>query len=207
MANYHEEVSTPQHLTLSFQVPNREACTVDITCQPCDDPKKYGNHIILPHIDLSKFLDYPVTYARVHSPHSRGYASYYGWIQVYRETPKLGKADDAPWKIDVYPAHGDLNTPFLALGPEPQVFDQPSRTDHHPPKDVDWDARTYLCYLDDGLLTKKVRPVLAFQWGFWIDDGKIKVKKVEEVDIEKAWEECKGLFEETYSGWNFLDKE
>lgn len=206
MAHTLEEVSTPQSLTLNFQAPDRHPCTVDITIEPCNDPKKYGNHILFPKTPLSKFLGFPVTNAKIHSPESRGYASYYGWMQVFRDVPELGAVGKATWHMDPVPVHQECNTPFVFFGPEPQLFDMPSRT-LDPVKDVDWEARSYLCYLEDGLLTKNVRPILAFRWGFWIDGGNVKVKPVAEVDVQAAWDECKGLFGKEFPGWKFLDKQ
>lgn len=200
-----EEVPTPQSLTLNFQVPDRHPCTVEVTVRPCDDPKKYGNHILFPETPLSKFIGFPVTNAKIHSPDSLGYAAYYGWIQVTRDTPEVGRLDHAQWIMDPVPVHKDSNTPFVFFGPEPQLFDMPSRT-AEPVEDIDWEARSYLCYVEDGLLTKRVRPVLAFGWGFWIDGGKVKVKRMREVDVQEAWEDCRGLFAKKFAGWKFLDK-
>jgi len=205
MADTLEEVSTPQSRTLNFQVPDRQPCTVEFTIEPCDDPKRYGNHILFPETPLSKFLGFPVANAKVHSPKSRGYAAYYGWMQVARDVPELGAVGKSEWHMDPVPVHKDCNTPFVFFGPEPQLFDMPSRTE--PPVDsLDWEARSYLCYLEDGLLTKVVRPILAVQWGFWIVDGKVKVKKAKVVDVGDAWEECKGRFETEFPGWKFLQK-
>lgn len=200
-----DPVTTSQLLDLNFHAPGREPCTVNVTVDICKDPKKYGNHLLFPETPIHKFFGFPVTNAKVHSPKSLGYGAYYGWIQVTRDIAEIGKVSSAPWEMDPVPVHKDCNTPFVFFGPEPQLFDMPSRT-ADPVEDIDWEARSYLCYVDDALLTKNVRPVLAFQWGFWIVDGKAKVKKVREVDVKDAWEECRGFFGEEFPGWSFLDK-
>ena len=86
----------------------------------------------------------------------------------------------------------------------------PSRTGQSR-REIDWEARSFLCYVRDVGLTRDVRPVLAFQWGFWIEGkgkgGEVKVKRAREVEVEEAWEECMGLFEARFPSWKFSVKE
>lgn len=107
--------------------------------------------------------------------------------------------------MDVYPPFCDLNYPFAFWGSEPTLIDAPNRdiTDSKW-EGYDWTARSFLTYDPKAAMEKVVLPILAFEWGFRIHDGKVLVKKLRQLDV-KVWNEHLDLFRTQYHGWEFRD--
>lgn len=201
-------IATNQNLTLEFSVSHRRKGTVSVSVRPDDEPEVQGMDLLFPNTPASDFLGFPLCHATVQSAaQARGYASMYGWIQLVRcnqsksGDAKLSDADE--WEMDPIPITSDLNTPFVWFGPEPSLFDGPSR-----PRDlqVDWICRSYLAYIGDVALTRDVRPILGFEWGFWMRGGEVFVKPLQRLE-DNAWSEHLGLLRNKFAGWTFHDGE
>ena len=173
--------------------PRRESCTVSVKLEPDQDPERHGQHLLGLHDDPMTTKGFPVIQATVSSPLSRTYASLYGWVQI-TNTP----GED--WVTDLYPLFQDLNNPYSFWGAQPTLVDAPSR----PPslEHYDWKARSFLCHGPDAAMTKHVVPLLAFEWGFWIEDYKPYVKRLLELPVA-SWNEHLELFRSKFSGWTF----
>ncbi|KAK5715805.1 hypothetical protein LTR17_016636 [Elasticomyces elasticus] len=194
MATKPGSVAVLQTLDMDFTVPGRDLARVTVSVRPNDNPRKIGQHLLFPDKPLEVFIGYPICQAEVSSPESIGYAAYYGWIQMVAE-------DSAGFEMDLLPMTADLNTPVCFFGAEPQLFDCPSRW-----KDVtnlDWTAVSFLTYVEDTTLSRDVRPILAFQWGFRIVDGDVRVKNLRPCNVDRAWEQQRGLLESKFVGWQF----
>ncbi|KAK0261972.1 hypothetical protein LTS00_018117, partial [Friedmanniomyces endolithicus] len=201
-----DAVQDKQTLSLTFKAPKRELSNITITIESNTDPVKIGQHLTFPdHEATSDFLGFPTCTAKICSPNSKGYAAIYGWIQMWRFSVLPDPILAVPWDMDEVPTFTGLNTPFCWFGPEPQLFNAPSRWAQD--REMDWSALSFLTYVEDALLSKKVRPVLAFEWGFWIKDRVKSVKPVVLREVGEAWEEQRGLLEGKFEGWVFGDVE
>lgn len=194
------DVAEVETLSIPFQVPNRSQAHVQVSVSVDTDPKRHGIDLLFPSATLSDYLGYPACTARItSSPHSQGYASIYGWVQVFREGIDATAASRATWGFDSIPIYESLETPFCWFGPDPTLFDAPSRPGV---QDVDWTARSFLTYLDDSLLSRTVKPILAFEWGFRIEDGKKSVKPLKRLSLD-AWDEQLKLLATKFPNWQF----
>lgn len=203
-------VSKQQTLSLDFHLSARRQGTVSITVEPDSNPLDYGKDLLLPTLlpdtpletALKRTLDFPVITAKVHSTGARGYGAYYGWIQLTRSAePSLTAAH--AWEMDPIPITAELNTPFVWFGPEPTLFDGPFRPRD---TDVEWSAHSFLAEVGDSCLSRDVRPILGFEWGFWIREGRVLVKEVRRLDLE-AWDGHLALFRGKFEGWRFRGTE
>ena len=206
----YEAFPQQQSIRTSFQVPERKPCTVTFTVEPDHDQERNGIPQLVRSMNWpSPATGFPAAHATVSSPESRGYASMYGWVQVTADTAENTSAvldlSSATWNMDPIPITKDLNTPFTWFGPEPTLFDGPFMTDRSISVRLDWLARSFLCYVPDNLLSKHVKPILGFQWGFWIEDSEPRVKQLEQIDLEKTWNEHLDLFRTSFPGWKFDD--
>ncbi|OKL57853.1 hypothetical protein UA08_06731 [Talaromyces atroroseus] len=191
---------TTQTLHLPFTVPNRSSAYVNVSVSRNDDPKRYGFSLLFPNHRLSDFVGFPVCHATVHSPGSRGYASMYGWIQITRAANDREAAESSAWEMDPVPMIADLKTPFCWFGAEPKLFDAPAREGV---REIDWTARSFLTYIEDGLMSKVVHPILAFEWGFDIHDGEKSIKPLQQLGAA-PWNEHLALFADQYPDWRFV---
>ena len=75
-------------------------------------------------------------------PFPGGLAALLGWVQVVDyAVVRGGIPDERVWVVpDVPPQAPEADTPYLAFGIEPVLFDAPAFTE----KDVDWTARSFL---------------------------------------------------------------
>ncbi|MCJ1388268.1 hypothetical protein MMC18_001113 [Xylographa bjoerkii] len=168
---------------------------VDVTVEPNSDPHFWGMHLLFSNVPMSYFLGYPVCQATI-SYHKQGYAAVCGWIQLVKSTD--GKAPNE-YEMDIAPVYRGLQTPFIYLGYKPELFDAPGRLERN---ENDWMAQSFLCYMEDAAMTRNVKPVCAFQWGFDSTMEGISLKKIEALPL-KAWDAHIPLLQEKYTEWNF----
>ncbi|KAI7086528.1 hypothetical protein KC356_g4983 [Hortaea werneckii] len=195
--------SETQTLDIAFQVPHRHRTNLRVEVTSNVDPYKTGCHLILPS-EPSAASDFPVCKAILKAANDVGYAATYGWIQTVLERPLPANPNtlskEAAWYTDPIPITEQLNYPFCWFGPEAQLFDAPFRTER---RDMDWTCHSFLTHIPDALVSKKVCPVLAFEWGFEISCGRVSIKRLRQLDIEEAWEGQRGLWEARFPGWIF----
>lgn len=176
----------------SFSVSGRGRCDVTFTVEPDDDPERHGLGLIGLYDDIKVVKGYPIVRGTVSSPISRTYASIYGWLQITN-------APGEPWVMDNYPMFEDLNSPLIYWGSEPTLVDAPNRSNV---ERYDWVARSFLCYTPDVGMTKRVVPILAFEWGFWIEDYKPYVKELRQLEI-LSWNDHLEMLRGRFPKWTF----
>jgi hypothetical protein len=120
-------------------------------------------------------LGFPVIHAST-AFQREGYAALLGWAQVVDyAVVRDGIATERVWVVpDVPPQSRDANTPYLAFGIDPVLFDAPAFTE----KDVDWTARSFLTFTPDCLMSAVVEPLCGFRWGYVIADGVVTPKEL-----------------------------
>lgn len=193
-----EAATAVQSLSLDFSLPNSRSGSVNVSLKPDSDPAENGLKLLFSAQDMDTFKGFPVCEATVEAFGTRGYGSMYGWIQMVR-SGEPSTISSVPWEMDPIPFLAGLNTPFCWFGPEPKLYDAPVRTGV---QRLDWTCHSYFTYIDDALLSKVVKPVLGFGWGFVIEQGKPSVKALREVSLG-TWNEHRGLLEMSFGGWEF----
>lgn len=187
-----------QSLDLEFSLSHSRAGSVTASVKADNDPTKYGLQLIFPDHDTNTLEGFPVCEATVSTVGTQGYGSIYGWIQMVR-SGEPSAVSAAPWEMDPIPILAGLNTPFAWFGPEPKLFDAPMRTGV---QELDWTCHSFLTYIEDGLMSKDVKPVLGFEWGFELRNGKPKLKVLRELQLS-SWDEQLDLLESSFTGWKF----
>jgi hypothetical protein len=187
-----------QSLNLKFSISHSRAGSVTASVRADNDPSKYGLQLIFPDHETGTFKGFPVCEASVSAVGTKGYGSIYGWIQMVRSGEPL-KISAASWEMDPIPILAGLNTPFAWFGPEPKLFDAPMRRGVQA---LDWTCHSFLTYIEDGLMSKDLKPVLGFEWGFELHDGQPKLKVLRELQLS-AWNEHLDLLESSFTEWKF----
>lgn len=185
-----------QVLSLPFKVPGRNEALVEVVVEPCHNPQQYGLTLLFPSQPKSQLSALPICNAKIKSSVSRGYASMYGWVQIYRDDKTQQR-----WEMDPIPITQSLDTPFCWFGPEQQLFDAPARIGV---SNLDWAARSFLTYIDDCLISQVVRPILAFEWGFDIHNGEVSMKALKTLELD-AWDEQVPFFKKQFPSWQFVE--
>lgn len=195
-------MSQTQKLVLDFALSEDRRGTVDVSISVNEEPQQVGMHLLqlFPPGNMPYYAGYPILVAKVRSTGNiQGYANCYAWIQVIKQDENL---QFQPWEMDLAPWVKDESVPFCASGWDPSLFDAPARTHRVP---INWTARSFLVYSDDCLMTKNLRPLVAFEWGFSIAEreGQVVIKKLTKLDLD-VWAQHTDLLSESYPRWNFI---
>ena len=196
----YEAISELQQLDLTFELSNLRKGNVKVSVQTNNNSEIYGCDLLFPNEPKSQFNSFPACEATVRSTGAKGYGAMYGWIQMTQISESV-LTSEMPWEMDPLPITADLNLPFGFFGPEPSLFDSPMRKGI---KTLDWMCHSFLGAIDDCLISKDVRPVLGFEWGFWIEDGKVSIKALRALKIEE-WDHQLPLLRGKFDGWQFRD--
>lgn len=194
---HHPRRHKMRQLTLPFSL-RGVGGTVKIEAVRNENPSRWGCDIVSPDTGTQETAKgFPVITAEVlHA--TRGYGAAMGWIQFVKSTDA---SDPEIFELDPIPVFSDMAMPFTVFGQLPMLFDAPFRDSVY---EMRWEARSYLCILRDGLITKKVLPPLvAFSWGFRRDvNGAIEIESIEPLEAQ-VWEEHLPLLQKTFPGWQF----
>ncbi len=162
------------------------------------DPARWGFDRLGLNMDVGVARGFPVIEGRVEYP-AEGYLGLLGWIQAVDYTVRKDSGEEvhivAP---DVAPQTRGANTPYLSFGTEPRLFDAPAFTE----KDVDWNARAFLTYTPDLLMTPVVEPLCGVFWGYEIDDGAVTPKPLRAATIDDWTRACE-LLRPRLPAWTF----
>jgi hypothetical protein len=69
-------------------------------------------------------------------------------------------------------------------------------------KGVTWDADTFLVYTPDAVLSRVLRPLCSFRWGYAVRDGAVQVKPLT-VALPEAWRQNLPDLRERFTSWTF----
>ncbi len=144
------------------------------------DPEAIGYTVLSYGLPADFARDFPVCRATASYP-ADGYAAIFGWTQLVRST------DNASGGLEMDPIaiYRDVATPFAWYGIRPELFDAPSRD---PRANMDWEAHSFLCISPDAVLTRQVRAITGFSWGFTITRDQIDLTQPAILDPQ-AWNE------------------
>ncbi|MCJ1410618.1 hypothetical protein MMC19_004704 [Ptychographa xylographoides] len=183
-----------QTIELPFTLRSKDGIAT-VKMQTNNDPAHWGINVIFPGMNTSFTKGFPVCQATI-SYDREGYDSIFGWVQVIKSE---GSNPPNEYEMDEPPALRGLDTPFIVYGVKPTLFDSPCTDDR--PED-DWRAQSFLCYLEDALMTRHVKPLVAFTWGYDLNGGSVSVKKAEVLGLE-AWDARLDLLKKKYPSWTF----
>lgn len=124
-----------------------------------------------------------------------GYGAVMAWIQVIRY--RIGDADEQV-EVDQPPQLHESGMPYCFWGPNPSFFDAPSMARDA----VLWTADAFLTATPDAAMTRVVRPVCGFRWGYEVAGGRPEPLPLVEAPPD-AWESAREVLDERYPGWEF----
>ncbi|MGH9171211.1 MAG: hypothetical protein ACRD0Z_10130 [Acidimicrobiales bacterium] len=190
--------STSRIATVDFALRGAEG-RVTITYSVNDDPERWGYDLLDLDISIEVARGFPVIQARTAFPRE-GYAGLLGWVQVVDYVVvRGGIPEETVWCVpDVPPQSRDANTPYLAFGIDPVLFDAPAFTEGN----VDWTARSFLTYTPDCLMTPVVEPLCGFRWGYEIAGGLVTPKELVAAS-QQDWVEARRMLRVRLPTWSF----
>jgi hypothetical protein len=141
---------------------------------PNDDPVRWG-YDVLQIYDPELARGFPITRAGVSYPRE-GYAADLGWVHVVRYEVFDPGEQERTTVFDAPPQLLEVEMPYMAFGPVPSMFDAPSIVGV---REVMWDADTFLVVTPDAVLSRVLRPLCGFRWGYRIEAGEIRIVPVE----------------------------
>ena len=162
-----------------------------------DDPVRWGYPIL--ELDLTEAAaGFPVLQAEVGAFDGEGYEAVMSWLQiVWINNRDDGEPDETIF--DRAPQLLDADVPYFSWGPLPRLFDAPSIKG---PQHVDWTAHSTLAYSPDGVMTRVVRPLCGFSWGYRLRDGKPQLTPIT-LTSGPEWASDFELFAAEFPRWRF----
>jgi hypothetical protein len=163
-----------------------------------ENPARWGYELL----DLDWFRPdlvrgFPVMQASVQHP-AEGYGADMGWLQIVRYLVRDPGEEQEQVVFDVPPQLSETETPYLAFGVRPTAFDAPSID----AQDVTWDADTFLVYTPDAVLSRVLRPLCGFRWGYMVLDGVVQVTPLSLADPDD-WQRNLLDLRERFTTWTF----
>jgi hypothetical protein len=167
---------------------------ISVSVSRNEDPGALGHALLWPGLPADTARDFPVCRATVTYP-ADGYAAVFGWTQMVRSTD----SGQGRFEMDPIAIYREVATPFAWFGVRPELFDAPSRDSQY---DMRWEAHSFLCVSPDAVITRQVRAVTGFSWGFTIAAGKITITGPGLLGPQ-AWDGHLDLLRQEYRQWTF----
>lgn len=163
-----------------------------------EDPARWGyDELDLDWYRPDLVRGFPVMEASVQHP-AEGYAADMGWLQVVRYEVRDPGDEEQVTVFDVPPQLSETETPYLAFGVRPTAFDAPSIE----ASDVTWDADTFLVYTPDAVLSRVLRPLCGFRWGYTVHNGAVRVTPLNVADPDD-WQRNLPDLRGRFTTWTF----
>ena len=175
-------------ISLDFEVRGAYG-RVDVRVSSNDAPEEIGSD--------AAASGFPVCEATVESP-LRGYAALMGWVQMVGTSAARGAT--RRFEPDPLRIFDDLDLPFGFHGVAPTLFDAPYRRDRS--HDLDWLAHSFLCASAGDPMERSVRPLAAFQWGFVLESGDVRIVPPTPLPLIE-WTTHRPLLTAAYPSWVF----
>jgi hypothetical protein len=164
-----------------------------------DDPRRWG-YDVLKIYEPEHARGFPVVQANVEHP-SQGYAAEMGWVQIVRYEVFDPGEEERTTVFDAPPQLSETETPYMAFGVLPTMFDAPSIVGV---RDAVWDADTFLVVTPDAVLSRILRPLCGFRWGYRIEAGRIRLAPILLADDDDWRRNLDGL-RGRFPSWTFED--
>jgi hypothetical protein len=165
-----------------------------------DDPRRWGYESLNLDWYQEDFVrGFPVMEASVeHS--AEGYGADMGWMQIVEYEVRDPGEEERVTVFDVPPQLSHTDMPYLAFGVRPTAFDAPAISS----REVTWRANTFLTYTPDAVLSRVVRSVGGFTWGYDVVAGVVSVAPLAAASRD-AWTALMPALEERFPNWTLLD--
>jgi hypothetical protein len=162
-----------------------------------EDPIRWGYAVLeLDWFRPDLVRGFPVMQATVDYP-AEGYAADMGWLQVVRyEAREAGEVERAT-VFDAPPQLAEMEMPYAAFGIRPTFFDAPAMG----AEEAMWDADTFLVYTPDAVLSRVLRPICGFRWGYRLHEGVVEMNPLS-VDASH-WRTNVSDLRERFPSWTF----
>lgn len=166
-----------------------------------EDPVRWGYQVLgLDWYRAELVRGFPVMQATVDYP-AEGYAAELGWIQIVRYEVRDPGEEERTTVFDVPPQLAETETPYAAFGVRPTFFDAPA-TDA---KNVTWEADTFLVYTPDAVLSRILRQICGFRWGYRVQDGVVLLNQLS-IAEPSDWDRNLSELRQRFGTWTFEDK-
>jgi hypothetical protein len=132
---------------------------------------------------------------------AEGYGADMGWVQIAHYEIRDPGAEERVTIFDVPPQLSETETPYLAFGVRPTAFDAPSITS----QEVTWRASTFLTYTPDAVLSREIRAVAGFSWGYDVVAGEVTIIPLS-VATREGWTDPVPALQERFPNWTMLDE-
>jgi hypothetical protein len=163
-----------------------------------EDPLRWGYGVLeLDWFRPERVRGFPVLLASIEHP-AEGYAADMGWIQVVRYEVRDPDEQERATVFDVPPQLANTETPYAAFGVRPTFFDAPAIG----ASEVTWDADTFLVYTPDAVLSRVLRSLCSFRWGYRVEGGTVRVEPLRTSGPD-AWERNLPDLRERFPSWTF----
>jgi hypothetical protein len=163
-----------------------------------DDPLRWGHDVLgLDWFNVERIRGFPVVEATVTYP-AEGYRAYMGWLQVLRYDVRDPGEEVQTEIVDVAPQLAEVDLPYLAFGIRPTLFDAPC-TDA---TSISWAASSFLAYSPDAVMSKSLKAVCGFTWGFRVED-RARILTSLRVATGDDWAAALSVLTERFPAWTF----
>jgi hypothetical protein len=185
-----------EETTIRFALRGRKG-QVEVRRTTNEDPRRWGYHLLEGALGFpaAKAEGFPVVSARVRYD-GEGYGAAMGWVQVVRMR-EVGSSEEHEI-VDKPPQLADDGSPYCFWGSEPSFFDAPSTT----ARLELWSAHAFLVASPDAVMTREVRPVCGFSWGFSNAGTHPDADAVRQIG-EKEWSVVCDVLARSYPEWSF----
>lgn len=170
---------------------------VEVRLTTNDDPARWGYPLLESALGFpaEKAEGFPVASAAVRYQ-GEGYGAAMGWVQTVRMREEGSPEEQVI--VDKPPQLADDGSPYCFWGPEPSFFDAPSTT----ARLELWSAHAFLVACPDAVMTKEIRPVCGFSWGFSNLESEPEAEAVRTIG-EEEWSAARSVLVERYPAWTF----
>lgn len=198
MLTHHDDTVRQPALVLPFHL-RGSAGRVAVFYEANTDPARWGFPLLALPFDVMFAAGFPVCQAVIEYA-GEGYHAVMGWLQVVCVTDHAGHTDVS---VDIAPVHAQSDTPFIAYGSLPTLFDAPGP---NPPRsDETWLAESFLAIMPDVARSRRVQALLGFRWGYELTAMRPTLLPLQ-VASEDEWQRCASILRERYPGWDFAPR-
>jgi hypothetical protein len=163
-----------------------------------DNPLRWGHDVLgLDWFNVERVRGFPVVEATVIHP-AEGYRAFMGWLQVLRYDVRDSGEEVQTEVVDVAPQLAEVDLPYLVFGIRPTLFDAPC-TDA---TSISWAASSFLAYSPDAVMSKNLKAVCGFTWGFRVEDRARTLASLR-VATGDDWAAALSVLTERFPAWTF----
>jgi hypothetical protein len=163
-----------------------------------EDPIRWGYAVLeLEWFKPELVRGFPVMQASVDHP-AEGYAADMGWLQVVRYDIRDPDEEERVTVFDVPPQLSETDIPYAAFGVHPTFFDAPAMS----AKNATWRAATFLVHTPDAVLSRIIRPICGFSWGYRVEDGLVLLDALTVADASD-WSGILADLRMRFATWTF----